>query len=139
MSFREKSAWVMALLMLGTGGFYVREVLTASAALGHAPPPLAALMPYVFMTVVGSIVLQTGLALLSPREAEAPADERERQIQHRAGNWSGYVLAAGAIAGLWRFLVTGDGAEMFHVVFISLIASQLAEYGIAIFLFRRGV
>lgn len=139
MSFREKSAWVMALLMAGTGGVYVWEVLTASAALGRTAPPMAPMEPYLILTITGAIILQSGLAILWPRDADRPADERERQIQLRAGAWSGWVLGAGIIGALWRFLIMNDGAELFHLAFLSLIVSQLSEYLIAIVLFRRGV
>lgn len=135
MSFREKSAWVMAVLMTVAGIYYLRMVLEAVRATGEAP--LGALTPYVGLVVVGSIIIQTILAVLMPKEADAPADERERPLLDRAGNWSGYVLAGGALGGLSNYLVHGDGNILFHFVLGSLIASQIAEYAFQIFLFRR--
>jgi hypothetical protein len=81
--------------------------------------------------------VQTVLALLTPKQANAPADERERPLLDRAGHWSGYVLAAGALAGLWNYMVHGDGNLMFHIVVGALIASQIAEYAFQIVFFRR--
>ena len=49
------------------------------------------------------------------------------------------VLAIGAVAGLWHFGWNNDGNMLFHIVFGALMASQVAEYGFQIFLFRRGV
>jgi hypothetical protein len=114
-------------------------VLTVSSAIGRTAPPLAAVIPYVLLVVVGAIILQTALAILTPRAATAPADERERQIQLRAGAWSGVILGVGVMLAMGHFLARGDGAALFHLVAVSLIVSQLAEYGIAIVLFRRGV
>ncbi|HYD45894.1 MAG TPA: hypothetical protein VEA79_11585 [Phenylobacterium sp.] len=139
MSFREKSAWAMALLMTATGAFYAWQVVSLSRALGETAPPLAAWLPYAFLVVVGAIVAQAVLAALSPREAGSPADERERQIQLKAGAWSGVVLAIGAVGALMTYLPHGDGRLLFHLVAASLIAAQIAEYAIAIVLFRRGV
>ncbi|MFN3857260.1 MAG: hypothetical protein ACK4RV_05870 [Caulobacter sp.] len=137
MSFREKSAWVMALLMAGTGLVYAWLVARISSAMGETAPPLAAAVPYVLAVVVGAIVLQTGLALLSPREASAPADERERGIIDRAGHWSGVVLAAGLAVALAHFLIVGDGRMLFHLALGAMIVGQVAEHVLEIALFRR--
>ena len=139
MSFREKSAWVMAALMIVSGATYLWLVVSVSRAIGQTAPPLAAVIPYVLLVVVGAIIVQTVLALLTPREADAPADERERQIQLRADAWSGVVLGLGAVTSLGAYVFQGDGAMLFHMIAASLIAAQVAEYAIVIVLFRRGV
>lgn len=41
MSFREKSAWVMALLLLGVGAFYVKLVAVDGVS------PVVAAIPFV--------------------------------------------------------------------------------------------
>ena len=138
MSFREKSAWVMAALMAVTGFYYFFIVRSASQALG-ATAPAAVVIALVIFVVIGSIIAQVVLALTSLREASAPADERERQVTQRAGHWSGLVLATCAVAALGHFLVHGDGRMLFHLVMGSLIVSQIAEYAIQIVLLRRSV
>lgn len=138
MSFREKSAWVMGALMTAAGLYYLSLALQVARVTGQTPPPLEIVAPYLFWVVVGSIVVQTVLAILTPKEADAPADERERPLLDRAGHWSGYVLAVGALAGLWNFMVHGDGQLMFHIVVGALIVSQIAEYAFQIVLLRRG-
>lgn len=139
MSFREKSAWAMALLITAAGAFYAWQVLSLSRALGETAPPLAAGLPYVFLVVVGAIVAQTVLALAWPREADAPADERERQIQLKASAWSGVLLAVGVVGAMLLYLPGGSGRLLFHLVAASLIAAQIADYAVAIVLFRRGL
>lgn len=137
MSFREKSAWVMGLVMTIAGVYYLKMVLEESRAMGWATPPVDALAPYVTLVVVGSILAQTVLGALMPKQANAPADEREKPLLDRAGNWSGYVLAGVAIGGLGNYLVHGDGNLLFHFILGGLIAAQIAEYAFQIFLFRR--
>ena len=88
-------------------------------------------------TSIGSIVVQIILALSSPKEANAPADERERIIQQRAGHWSGIVLATGVVLSLGHYLARGDGNMLFHLAMASLIVAQIAEYAIHILLVRR--
>ncbi len=138
MSFREKSAWVMGALITVAGLNYLSLALHASRAMGGAAPPIGFVAPYVLLVVVGSIVVQVILALLTLKEANAPADERERPLLDRAGHWSGYVLATGALGGLWHYMVHGDGALLFHLVVGALILSQIAEYAFQILLLRRG-
>ncbi|MCY7271933.1 MAG: hypothetical protein LH485_07790 [Sphingomonas bacterium] len=138
MSFREKSAWVMAAVMVVTGAFYAIMVRTASQALGTTAPAAVAI-GFVMLVVIGSIIVQVVLALSSPREASAPADERERLVTQRAGHWSGLVLAACTVTALGHFLVRGDGNMLFHLVMGSLIVSHIAENAFRISLLRRSV
>ena len=138
MSFREKSAWVMAVLMISAGLYYLDLVLGASRELGAPAPPVGIFVGYVVVVVIASVAAQVGLALSAPKEANAPADERERPLLQRAGNWSGLVLGAGAVTALLYFLQHGDGNLLFHTVLGSLIVSQIAEYVFQIVLLRRG-
>ena len=134
MSFREKSAWAMALVMIVTGALYLTMVASYPDA-----PAMGVTLPWVLLVIILSIVVQTILALSSPREASAPADERERRISHKAAHFSSYVLATGVVVGLGQFMVTQDGSKMFHIILTCLILSHIAEYGAQILFFRRSV
>ncbi len=138
MSFREKSAWVMGFVMTAAGLYYLHLITEASAALGSSPPP-AIVIPYIILIVIASIIAQSTLAVSTPNEANAPADERERLVQQRAGNWSGIVLSTCAVLSLGHFLVYADGNMLFHLIMASMMISQIAEYVFQIALFRSGV
>ena len=137
MSFREKSAWLMALFLTAVGVYYLHIVRAATKALGETASPLIAIALVILM-VVGSVVAQVVLAVSSPREANTPADERERQIQIRSSHWSGFVLATGVVSSLGHFIAYSDGNMLFHLAMGSLIVSQIAAYTFQIFLLRRG-
>jgi len=140
MSFREKSAWAMAIVLIAAGAFYFNKVVRISQALGETAPPMIGLMiGYVVMVVIASIIVMSVLAVMSAKEADAPADERERIIADRAGNWSGYVLAVPVFGAMLHYSVTLDGNRLFHMVFLSFMLSQIAEYIFQIILYRRGV
>lgn len=138
MSFREKSAWVMAALMTLGGLYYLHLVLGASRQLGAPAPPVGVFAAYVMIVVIGSVAAQVVLAISAPKEANAPPDERERPALQRAGNWSGMVLGTAAAISLLHYLQHGDGDLLFHMVLGSLIVSQIAEYAFQILLLRRG-
>lgn len=132
MSFKEKSAWVMGAIMLATGIWYAQLVAAAPQA-----PVIGPLIPYVLAVIVLSIIAQTVLALLSPKEANAPADERERPAIDLAGHWSGVVLGVLAIASCINYIVVPDGTMLFHHIIGAVIVSQLSEYVFQIIFFRR--
>ena len=94
MSFRERSAWVMATLLTLMGIYYLKLVI------GDGVAPAFAAIPFILMITVLSVAAQIVLAVISPREAGHPADERERVILDRAARFSSYVLAVGVICGL---------------------------------------
>nr|WP_244959107.1 hypothetical protein [Novosphingobium marinum] len=120
--------------MVLTGLYYGKLALAAPDA-----PAGATLVPYVVVVVVLSVVVQIVLAVANPKEADAPADERERAIIARAGNWSGIALGAGVISAAIGFTAHGNGTLFFHLVIGALIASQVLEYLFQIVLYRRGV
>lgn len=140
MSFREKSAWAMALILIGGALFYFDKVVSLSRATGEtAPPIIGFIIAYVVLIVIASIIIMSVLAVSAGKEANAPADEREKIISDKAGNWSGYVLTLPALGALWHYSVSMDGNLLFHLIFLSLMLSQISEYVFQIFLYRRGV
>lgn len=140
MAFREKLAWTMSIVLILAGGFYVWEVIGYGLALDAVPPPSIKLaIVYVFIVIIGSIIGATSIALQNPQEAGATADERERVILDRAGNWSGYILAFMVIAGTLHYWQYEDGRSMFHWVVGGLMLSQTAEYIFQIYFFRRSL
>ncbi len=139
MSFREKSASVMAILMTSAALYYLTLFSAASRAVGTTVPSLAIFIPYVIFVVAASVVAQVALALFSPKEASAPADERERIVEHRAGNWSGIVLSVLVVSALGNFIVYNDGTLLFHLIMGGLMTSQISDYIFRIILLRRSL
>lgn len=138
MTFRERSAWIMGIIMLLTGGFFV----TLAGAVPRDAPALAQLgviVPFVGAVIIGSIVVQIALAILYRRDAGKPADEREQIAIARAGHWSGVVLAVGVLGGAGSYLYLQNGNLLLQSIIGALILAQIAEYAFQIILFRRGV
>ncbi len=133
MTFRERSSWVMSCMLILVGGFYLKLVIVDGV------PPSSAAIPFVLFTVVLSIAAQTVLAIMSPREASTPLDERERLVIDKAAHYASYVLPTGAVVGLGWFMASHDGMTFFHIVLTSLILGQIGEYGAQIFLLRSRV
>lgn len=140
MPFHEKSAWIMSVALLLGGIFYVNVVADASAAAGQlAPPVIKSIVVYTVILVAVSIIGHTVIGILSPKEADAALDERERRIVERAGHWSAYLFGFGVVTSLGMYLFTGNGDMLFYAVFASLMLGQFAEYVVQIILYRTAV
>lgn len=137
MPFQEKSAWIMSLALLIGGALYFGVVAVMSAASNQlAPPILPIVVVYTVILVIVAILGHVVIAAMSPKDANAPLDERDRRILDRAGHVSGYVFGVGVVLSLGLYLLFYSGNALFYGVFASLMIGQLAEYAIRIFLYR---
>jgi len=137
MAFQEKSAWVMSVSLVLGGLYYFGVVKTITAEIGQlAPPFMPTLVLYTIILVVVAIVGHIAIAVLGPKEANAPLDEREKAIFHRASHLSGYLFGAGVLLSLGVYLYSYSGDALFYGVFASLMISQLAEYVFRILFYR---
>ncbi|MAK63021.1 MAG: hypothetical protein CMK09_18785 [Ponticaulis sp.] len=139
MTFHEKSAWVMGIVLILTGGWYLDKVWSMSQALGEtAPPAIGLIAVATVMLVIGAVVSHIVIAAVDPENADDTEDERDQQVLRRSGNIAGYVLGFGCFAGLWHYFWQADGNLLFHIVVASLIAAQIAEHALTILFYRRG-
>jgi hypothetical protein len=137
MPFQEKSAWVMSASLILGGAFYFSVVKTITAEIGQlAPPTLPTIVLYTAILVVIAILGHIAISILTPKEADAPLDERENAIFQRASHLSGYLLGAGVLLSLGVYLYSYSGDALFYGVFASLMISQLAEYIFRIVFYR---
>jgi len=135
MPFREKSAWVMAAIIAITAGLYAAMVGTLPSAV----PALPVVIGFVVALAILSVFGQIAIAVLSPKDANAAADERDRQVTQRASSIAGTVLTCGVVLALGTYVIGHGGSVMFHAVFASLIVAQFCEYALTIWFYRRGV
>jgi hypothetical protein len=82
MSFREKSAWISLLSMSGIYGFYFWSVIHAGHRAGGFR--FGGLLGTIIALVVLQVVLTIAVAIFTPKEADAPPDERDKLIELRA-------------------------------------------------------
>ncbi|MCX7552268.1 hypothetical protein OS175_00130 [Marinicella sp. S1101] len=140
MSFQEKSAWVMVVGLVVSTVLYAFLVYVMSSAAGqlvplHIPVLVAFTVVLTLIAVVGHIVI----AIFSPKEANARADEREQRIIDKSGYLSSNVLGFGVITSLMVYLFFYNGELLFYGVFGSLIVAQILEYMLQIYYQRRAI
>ncbi|HWA03493.1 MAG TPA: hypothetical protein VG819_08195 [Rhizomicrobium sp.] len=140
MSFREKGAWIVVLTNLGVYGFYFLALAAALAEgrVDHAHF-IGLLARSIALLVCLIVTLHVAVAILAPRDANAPRDEREKLIALKGARAAYFVLAATAVAAIWEIIVGLDTFLLANVLFFGLVAAEVVQNGIQILHYRRGV
>ena len=133
MSFREKSAWISVLSMSAIYGLYFWSVMHAGEKRGGFR--FGGLLETIIALVFVQVVLTVAVAVFSPKEAKAPRDERDKQIELRAMRVAYAGLATG-IAFACFFgafdppVVFGTNALLFILVTAEIMRSacQIVQY-----------
>lgn len=135
MPFREKSAWISLLATIGVYGVYFTAFARAIAAgrgVGFAGPLTAC--------VIALVVVQAGMhivtAALSPEDARAPEDERERAIRTAARARAFYVLEIAALCAA-ATVYFADRTVMATAVVGALVLGEIAYHAGVIGGYRR--
>ena len=136
MSFREKTAWISMLSMLGIYGFYFWTVVHAGPQVGGFH--IGGLLETIIALVVVQAVLTIGAAVYSPKEAKAPRDERDKLIELRSMRVA-YSALATSVA-LACFFGAFDPPILFNtnaLLFI-LVTAEILRSACQIIQYRRG-
>ncbi|MDB5438604.1 MAG: hypothetical protein JWM33_1031 [Caulobacteraceae bacterium] len=137
MPFREKSAWISLACLLATFGvFFFSMIHGVIEPSGFRSAHLFFVAFVVFFVL--QIILHVIAAAMAPKEANTPADERERRILLAAGRNAHLVLIAGVIlTPLTLHLGLGGPAMAYHLM-MALVVSEIVRSVSQIVYFRRG-
>jgi hypothetical protein len=136
MSFREKSAWISLIIHIVIFGGYFLSLADAWDHPGRGPLGVGLLIGAVVLLVLNSIALNAAVALWSPKEAEAPADERERLINLKAERIASYVLSGNVILLIGALLVNWDGFLVANLLLAAMVISEVTKAVAQIVYFR---
>jgi hypothetical protein len=139
MSFREKSAWVTFVLLLGFGIYFI-EVGTdwlnpTMHHVNHFQLFIILLIAIVILETASHIVI----AIQSPRDAKAPLDERERLIALRATRPAFFVLLVGAFLSIGTMHLGASTWMLAHCVLLAIWSAELTRFGTQVYYYRRGI
>ena len=137
MSFREKSAWISFLLLLGVFIPFFWNSYRQFSGQVDGPTAVGVAMWLLAAFVALEIVLHAVVALQAPNDARSPRDERERLIEMRSTRVAFQVLVVGALAGVATVHVTSSAWVMQQVVLLAIVLAELVKFGGQIVLFRR--
>lgn len=153
MAFREKVAWTSLVTILAVWGWYFATLVAGFRAGGETFGDLAGrFVLAVILLVAIHIAAAIALAIASPREADAPADDRERGfalVAYRAAYFTLStlvvitMLATPLIVHVAPTLLKGDPANVAAIVIgnailFALVAAEAVHAGWQIVRFRMG-
>jgi hypothetical protein len=136
MSFREKSAWISAVLLTLFLAVFFWPILG-----GHlrGAQPMHHFFVAVATFVVLEVVLHAAIAIRSPRDARAPKDERERLIALKASRIAYYVLIVGTLSSIVTIHLGSRDYQIVGFAFLAVVVSELVRSVSVIVFHRRGV
>jgi hypothetical protein len=135
MPFREKSAWISLLSMSGICGVYFWSVM-------HAGPHAAGfrfggLLGTIVALVIVQVVLTVAAAIATPKEAQAPRDEREKLIELKSTRFAYFALATSVACAC--FFGAFDPPIVFNTsaLFFVLVTAEVLRSSCQIIQYRR--
>lgn len=138
MSFREKSAWIALLAHGGVFGAYFAALWQAWDPAYGQRLSIGLLMAAMFSFVIVVTALTIVAALMNPKAANAPADERERLIELKAERAAAYTLSTGVLLSMTGLLLGFNGFLIANALLASLVAAELVKAGWQIAAYRAG-
>lgn len=139
MSFQERSAWAMLIIISYAFYGFANTVYAMSVAANEVVTPAWPMFARFIVTIIVlSIISHIILAVIQPKSADKNPDERERVIALFSSHVSGIVLAIGLIIGMFHYVEHLNGNILFYSAFASIVLSQIAEYIVLIWKHRRG-
>jgi hypothetical protein len=154
MAFREKTAWISIFVtVLIWGAYFGGQFPGLLSAQPHLEGMLGDFLSSVFLAVLLQIVLMIVIAVLSPKDADAPADERERLIEFRSTTIAYHVLTVTLVVAvlgapalsLYHGLKAGIAPNlgsaaipMANGVLLALVIAEIAKYVSQLVQYRRG-
>lgn len=138
MSFREKTAWI-ALTAHGVvfGGYFLALWRLWDASYGHGLS-IGLLAAAVIALIVIVAALTVVAALFDPKDANAPADERETLIELKSERIASYTLSAGVVCLIGALLIGWSAVLVANLLLAALVMSELVKALAQIAYFRTG-
>lgn len=137
MSFREKSAWISVLSMSAIYGYYFWSVT-------HAEPQAGSfrfgglLLGTIIALVAVQVVLTAAVAILTPGEAKAPRDERDKLIELRAMRVAYAGLATGIALACFFGAFNPPLVFNTNALLFILVTAEIMRSACQIIQYRRG-
>lgn len=142
MSFREKSAWITLVTLLATTLLWAMHFPWGGPfTLAPAPNPflfhtlVLATISFVVIEVMAHVIVAVG----APREASAPADERERLIGLKGTRFGAYVYAALSLSSIILIHLGANEIGLAYFVLFSFVIALVVSHTARIVYYRRGV
>ena len=138
-SFREQSAGISLAAYVGLYGYYFVALSGAmTAGLAGTFDYTQLLVRVMFLLTVVEVTLQVAISLRSPKDAVAPADERERLIALKATRVAFHVVMVGAATICAAIALGAPAFYTTNGLFLAIVLAEIARNASQVVYFRRG-
>ncbi len=143
MSFRETSAWISLISLLGVFGFYF-TVVGRSLEADVMPPPafLGEYTAAVILLVIVQVALHIIAAIVtraSGGDMETARDERERLIELKSNRFGYFILLSGTVMVAGAIGLGAPGYWTANALVLSVALAELVRFGAQVVYYRMGV
>ena len=138
MSFREKTAWIELITYGVVFGGYFFTLWQAWDELYARGLVIGLTVGAIVVLVIMAVTLTAVVALFTPKEANAPADERETLIDLKAERIASYALSTGVVCLIGGLLAGMNGILIAVLLQASLVIAELVKVIAQIAYFRLG-
>ena len=136
MPFKEKIAWISVITTIVVWGAYFGVLLADRSLPG----------PVQLVGFVGAVIVQTILvtaaaivtAVLSPKDASAASDERDKAVSRRAYALAYPVLLSLSVCVAASMHFGADAKAMALEIMAAIVIAEIVHYGAQIVGYRRG-
>jgi hypothetical protein len=149
MSFKEKMAWVSALVSAAVGAVYFGVV---GAKLDGGPvseihyqrPMIIAVIVTIVASIVGTIVMAIATAVKAEITSKGSSkdidreDERDKSIDRRGELFGYYVSSAGVLAALVLAMLRQDQFWIANALYLFLLIGSVVSAAAKVAFYRRG-
>lgn len=140
MSFNEKSIWAsLAITVFAFGGYFLDVFQSLTDGSLTRESTLGMFIGVVVTVVVLQIGLHIVLTIANPKEADQPADERDKLFAQKSGNISGWILGVGVLTiAVHSVMDEMSSLLIAHLLLLAVVISHLADNVLQLFYYRRG-
>jgi len=138
MSFKEKSAWIMALVPIGVYSAYLSIILGRNENTRLTEVPYVSTMLWTIAAwIAASILAHVVVAVVSPKDADKK-DQRDWEI-NRFGEYIGQSLVVvGGVAALGMSMAELSHFWIANAIYLAFVLSSLLGSVAKIVAYRRG-
>jgi heme/copper-type cytochrome/quinol oxidase subunit 2 len=137
MSFREKSAWIILVTLVLLTIAYLLHIFPYTLAPEPSSVRFHMLAVSIIAFVVIVVIAHIAVAIISPRDAQTPTDERERLIELRSTAISAYVYAFLSLASIASIHAGANQFGVGYLVTLSFGIGEIVNYSMRVILYRR--
>ena len=139
MSFREKIAWITIVAHGVVFGGYFWALWQSWGDSYAGGLSLGLMIGAVVTLIILTVALTIAVSILSPKAAQAPADERERIIALKSERIGSFVLSVGVVSLIGALLAGWNAILVANLLLACMVIAEMLKAGVQILYFRTSV